>query len=104
MICGKPNRGEKFLCGCASGTYQLSKDLLFICTVSPVDHLATPQIRPFSNVVLLPYSAGSTVARLQHDLVSDVEFNSVGLKAVGVNMRQTITNRFCWLLKESFNN
>ena len=31
-------------------------------------------LRPVSNVVLLPCLAGSTVARLQHDLVSDVEF------------------------------
>ena len=46
-------------------------------------------VRPVSSVVLLPCSAGSTVGRLQHDLVSDVEFNSVELKAVAVNMRQT---------------
>ena len=40
--------------------------------------------------MLLPCLAGSTVARLQHDLVSDVEFNSVELKAVAVNMGQPI--------------
>ena len=42
-------------------------------------------VRPISNVVLLPCLAGSTVARLQHDLVSDVAFNSVELKDVAVN-------------------
>ena len=48
--------------------------LFFLLLVStPVSWTA----RPVSNVVLLPCYAGSTVARLQHDFVSDVEFNSV---------------------------
>ena len=51
-------------------------------------------LRPVSIVVLLPCLAGSTVARLQHGLVSDVEFNPVELKAVAVNIGQIITNRF----------
>ena len=37
---------------------------------------------PVSNVVLLLYQAGSTVARRQHSLVSDVEFSSVEFIAV----------------------
>ena len=45
-------------------------------------YLLCKSLWPVSNIVLLPFQAGSTVARLQHDmhqhdLVSDVEFNSV---------------------------
>lgn len=46
---------------------------------------------------------GSTLARFQNDLVSELEFNSVELKTVAVNMLQIITNRFCWLLECIYN-
>ena len=82
--------------------YVSSDDLRYpVHTQSQQLHLTW--LRPVSNVVLLSCLAGSTVARLQHDLVSDVELNSVELKAVDVNMCQTITNRFCWLVKCIYN-
>ena len=58
-------------------------------------------IRPVSNVVLLPCLAGSTVAQLQHDMVSDVEFKSCCRKHASYHFFEK--NRFYWLLKRIYN-
>ena len=54
------------------------------------------RLRPVSNVMLLPYRAGSTVAQLKHGLASDLEFNSVEFIAVPKQnaLSQLYTNNY----------